>query len=191
MSFASGFYSLRIDLSDPENNRYEKIRIKTARHPLETSEHLAAKFLAFAHCYRQRTEFSGGLFDPQEPSILRKDITGEWLSWIYVGVPSKKSLETIMRNKDCEERRIYLYAEAQKEELRHVVSSLKNQRAPLLRIFFVDPEKLSLLVECEATSAEWKVTLVDEQAFISCGSVDVDLEIKEMELDRIYRQAVA
>jgi len=190
MSFASGFYSLRIELSDHENARYEKIRVKTARHPLETSEHQAAKFLAFVHCYSKGLEFSGGIFQPSEPTIFKRDITGDWLSWIYVGVPPKKSLEAILRDRTCKERRIYLYAETQIKELRHVIVTLKNQGELPLQIYIIEEQKLSILAECEATSAEWKVTLVDDQAFVMCGELDVDLEVREIEIDK-YRGEVA
>ena len=79
MSFAAAFFNFSVDLSNADRGVYARFRVKVPQHPLESLEHLYARELAYCHCYREGQLFSGGMFEPKDPTIWQKEITGELL----------------------------------------------------------------------------------------------------------------
>ncbi len=71
---------------------YETLSLKAAKHPSETEEHLATRVLAYCLEFTEGIAFSRGLFDPDEPAIAVRDLTGAYRAWIDIGAPDADRL---------------------------------------------------------------------------------------------------
>jgi uncharacterized protein YaeQ len=71
---------------------YETLALQVARHPSESEEFLVTRVLAFALEFTEGIAFSRGLFEPDEPAIAVRDLTGLMRAWIDVGTPDASRL---------------------------------------------------------------------------------------------------
>ena len=68
-----------------------------ARHPSETDERMMVRLLAFAlnvpaDDHDGTLEFAKGMWEPDEPELWQKDLTGRLVHWIEVGQPEERRL---------------------------------------------------------------------------------------------------
>jgi uncharacterized protein YaeQ len=71
---------------------YETLALQVARHPSESEEFLVTRVLAFALEFTEGIAFSRGLFEPDEPAIAVRDLTGAVRAWIDIGTPDASRL---------------------------------------------------------------------------------------------------
>lgn len=178
MSFAAGFYSLSVELNNVDEDSFAKFRVKTPLHPNETLEHLYARFIAFVHAFKAGQEFTQGLFEPKEPAIWRRDVTGDVLQWIEVGVPDKRKLELALRSGAETDFRVYFYEEDQQLLFaEHLKGSKTNWIAPI-KFFEIDPEFLANISGASRSSAVWTVTCVDNHLYLVCDGIEHETTIR-------------
>jgi len=147
MSFAAAFYNFSITLNNAEQGVFCRFRIKVPLHPLESLEHLSARMLAFTHCYREGQAFSSVLFEPKEPTIWHKDVTGDVLLWAQVGCPDRKKLEHSLRSAPLAEHRIYFFHPEQVE-----------RSSPLWNVTIIDDQ---LYLNCDGIELQAHLDTVD------------------------------
>ncbi len=97
MAIKATIYKARLQLADMDRGVYGDFNTTIARHPSETDERLLIRLLAFALNVPATTdedplEFAKDLWDPDEPSLWQRDLTGQILHWIDVGQPDEKRL---------------------------------------------------------------------------------------------------
>jgi uncharacterized protein YaeQ len=97
MALKATIFKAQIQLSDLDRNVYRDHAVTIARHPSETDERLLVRLLAFALNAPESEdlsplEFAKDMWEPEEPSLWRKDLTGRILQWIDVGQPDEKRL---------------------------------------------------------------------------------------------------
>lgn len=93
MSFVDGFYSFRIDLNNSNQEVYENIRLKLAKHPNESFYYMLSRLIAYLFVYEAGLKFTDGLFEPKEATFKREDVIGNILHYGQVGIPEKKKLK--------------------------------------------------------------------------------------------------
>ena len=86
-------HHVEIDLSDVDRGVYEKLDVRTARHPSESPRFLATRLFAYAFSYEPGIAFSkGGVSSTDEPPVSVRDATGVLRAWIDVGSPAAARL---------------------------------------------------------------------------------------------------
>lgn len=86
-------HHVEIDLSDVDRGVYEKLDVRTARHPSESPRFLATRLFAYALSYEEGIAFSkGGVSSTDEPAVSVRDVTGVLRAWIDVGSPAAARL---------------------------------------------------------------------------------------------------
>ena len=83
---------VELQVSDMDRHYYGAHTLTLAQHPSETDERLMVRLLAFALHAHERLEFGRGLSDEDEPSLWRRDYTGEIEQWIELGQPDESRL---------------------------------------------------------------------------------------------------
>ena len=161
MSFAAAFFNFSVDLSNADRGVYARFRVKVPQHPLESLEHLYARVLAYCHCYREGQLFSGGMFEPKDPTIWQKEITGELLLWVQLGCPDRKKIETTLRSAPEAEHRIYFFDDQQVAEFCHMLRGSKTNWVEPIQFFMLPQELLEQLVPLWRSSPQWGVTFID------------------------------
>ncbi len=83
----------RILLADADRNRYEELRLDTARHPSESADRLVLRLLAFLLLHEEGITFrGGGVSEGEAPDLAVHDATGRPVHWIDVGTPARERL---------------------------------------------------------------------------------------------------
>ena len=92
MAQASTIYVAAIDLADIDRGVYESFELRLARHPSETAAYMLVRVLAYCFEYREGIEMTSGLSSGDEPALVVRDLTGQLLAWIEVGLPDAERL---------------------------------------------------------------------------------------------------
>lgn len=92
MAQTATIYSLNIDLADIDRGVYEKLDLRVARHPSESSEYMVMRVLAYCLEFAEGIAFTEGVSAVDEPAVLVRDLTGRITSWIEVGMPDPDRL---------------------------------------------------------------------------------------------------
>ena len=86
-----------LQIADIDRGLYADHALTVARHPSETDERMMVRLLAFALSVPAddrdgALEFAKGMWDPDEPELWQKDLTGRIVQWIEVGQPEERRL---------------------------------------------------------------------------------------------------
>jgi uncharacterized protein YaeQ len=97
MALKATIHKATIQLADLDRQIYVDHSATIARHPSETDERMLIRLLAFALNANASSddgalEFARDMWEPDEPAIWRKDLTGKLTHWIEVGQPDEKRL---------------------------------------------------------------------------------------------------
>ena len=97
MALKATIFKASLQIADMDRSVYADHSVTIARHPSETDERMLIRLLALAlHVPADTTqgmlEFGKGLWDPDEPDLWHKDLTGQIKHWIEVGQPDDKRL---------------------------------------------------------------------------------------------------
>src|SRR3954453_4408305 len=97
MALKATVFKARIQLADMDRSVYRDLEVTLARHPSETDERMMVRLLVYALNVPADTddgglEFAKGLWDPDEPWLGPRDLTGQIVHWIEVGQPDERRL---------------------------------------------------------------------------------------------------
>lgn len=97
MALKATIFKVGLQLADMDRGIYVDHAVTLARHPSETDERMMVRLLAFAlHAPADgdhgTLEFAKGLWDPDEPELWHKDLTGRIVHWIEIGQPDDRRL---------------------------------------------------------------------------------------------------
>ena len=97
MALKATIFKANLQIADMDRHVYVDHAVTLARHPSETDERMMVRLLAMALNLpadpdNGALEFAKGLWDPDEPELWHKDLTGQILHWIEVGQPDDKRL---------------------------------------------------------------------------------------------------
>ncbi|MGH8085449.1 MAG: YaeQ family protein [Lysobacter sp.] len=93
MALNSTVVKAELQVSDMDRHYYATHNLTLAQHPSETDERLMVRLLAFALYADERLEFGRGISDEDEPSLWKRDYTGEIQLWIELGHPDESRIK--------------------------------------------------------------------------------------------------
>lgn len=175
------FYSFSLEISDTEKKTYHKARTKTPCHPFESTAHLLARVIIFAHAYRPGLEFSQGMFEPDDPTLWGKDEIGALHTWIQLGSPDKKKLQRAMRAGEVEIR-IYFMNREEISAFCHLLRGSRTNWVEEIKFFRFQPEFLEEAAATLSTSSELSLTFSDEILFAGCNGQDFTTTIENVDI---------
>ena len=91
MALGATIYVFNIELANSDRDVYQSLQLRVARHPSESEEYFLARIVAYCLEYTEGINFSNGLFEPDEPTIAVRDLTGALQAWIDVGAPEGRA----------------------------------------------------------------------------------------------------
>src|ERR1700688_764317 len=124
MALGDTIYAFGIELANSDRSVYESLRVRVARHPSETREHMLTRVLAYCLEYTEGIALSNGLSEPDEPAIAVRDLTGVLKAWIDVGAPEPPRLHRASKAAP----RVAVYAHKDAVQLGERLSGERNQR---------------------------------------------------------------
>lgn len=188
MSFVAAFYNFTVELSHVDGGIFTRFRVKTALHPHESLEHLYARVLAYAHAFKPEQVFSQGLFDLKEPTIWEKDVLGEVLSWVYVGVPEHKVLEAALRTCPLATFRIYFHRDDQIDRLCYLMKGSRSAWLSRIAFYRFQESFLQNLVPFDSSSPSWILTFVDDEVYLAFNGQEFQSSLTRLDMSREFQR---
>jgi uncharacterized protein YaeQ len=194
MSFVEAFYSFNIDISNADSGVAAHVRVKIPRHPFESLESLYARVLAFVHAYESDLRFSQGMYEPEEPTLWKRDSLGNVLTWIEVGALEGRKLKQALRlaerqgfDMSC---KAYLYSDEHVQHFCRELRGAKQNWIEAVQFFRIKQESLEAIASAERSSARWVVTIVDSSLYLDCDGLEIETTIEPIDMWNEFQRSI-
>jgi len=168
MALKATIHKARLQIADMDRNVYGDHELTIARHPSETDERMLMRVLAFAlnvpaDDARGKLELAKSLWDPDEPDLWQRDLTGDIVHWIEVGQPDDRRLSKASSRAE----QVTVISFASSTPVWWAGLQGKLNRAPKVAVWQVDPEASQALAALVARTVQWQVTIQDGTVWVS------------------------
>ena len=164
-----------------DRNLYGDYAFTIARHPSETDERMMIRLLAFAlnvpSSEEEGTlEFAKDMWDPDEPALWEKDLTGKILHWIEVGQPDEKRL--MQASSRCERVTVYCFASSAAQWWSSVAPKVSRTRN--VSIWRVPAAQSASLAGLANRSMKLDATVQEGAVWMGDGVKSVELTLEPL-----------
>ena len=176
MALKATIFKAQLQVADMDRQHYADHTVTLARHPSETDERMMVRLLAYAlHVpvdgANGTLEVAKGLWDPDEPELWHKDLTGQIVQWIDVGQPDERRL---MKASGRAERVTVLGYSASVPIWWSGIAT-KITRARNIAVWQIAASESQALAELAERSMQLQVTVQDGTVWISNGTRSVEI----------------
>ena len=166
MALKATIFKATIELTDLDRNVYKTENIVIAQHPSENNERLLVRLLVFALNLPDTEdhgplEFAKDMWEPDEPALWQKDLTGNLLHWIEVGQPDERRILKACAR--CERVSVYSFG----PQTWWTAIANKLTRAQNLTVWQINPAQSSALSELAQRSMSLQVTIQDGSVYVA------------------------
>jgi uncharacterized protein YaeQ len=165
MALGATLYSFNIDLADSDRGVYQPLELRVARHPSESEAYFLTRVLAYCFEFADGIAFSNGLFEPDEPTIAIRDLTGKLLVWLDVGVPEAARLHRAGKAAP----RVVVYTHRNPEQLVARLAGERIHRVELLEVYALDQAWLASLAARLERRMSFSLTTAEQHVYLSIG----------------------
>lgn len=165
MALGATVYVFNIELADSDRGVYRPLELRLARHPSESEENLLSRVFAYCCEYTEGIAFSNGLFEPDEPTITVRDLTGQLESWIDVGSPEAARLHRAAKSA----ARVVVYTHKDPLPWLARLAGERIHRSASMRLYALDREWLAALAGRLTRRVRWSVTISEQSVYVSAG----------------------
>ena len=165
MALTATIHTFDIDLADSDRNVYESLALRVARHPSETEEYLVTRVLAYALEVTEGIEFTRGLFEPDQPAIAIRDLTGAMRAWIDVGAPEAARLHRASKAVP----RVVVYSHWDPAQLVGRLAGERIHRADTLEVYAIDRSLIAALAARLERRVNWSLSVQDRELYLTAG----------------------
>jgi uncharacterized protein YaeQ len=171
-----------LQIADIDRGLYADHALTVARHPSETDERMMVRLLAFALCVPAEDrdgglEFAKGMWDPDEPELWQKDLTGRIVQWIEVGQPDERRLAKASGRAD----HVRVFAFGSSAEAWWAGLGSRIARAGNVEAWRIDPAQSRELAGLAGRSMQLQVNRHDGAIWVADGARSVHLVADRMD----------
>ena len=176
MSLKAIIHKATVQFSDLDRNIYSDHTLTIARHPSETDERMMIRLLAFvlnapANNDQGALELAKDMWDPDEPCLWQKDLTGLLVHWIEVGQPDEKRI--IRACGKARKVSVYSFNSATATWWSGVAAKLA--RASNLNVWQIPATQSQQLAALADKAMDLQVTIQDGELSFSAGATTVTI----------------
>jgi uncharacterized protein YaeQ len=165
MALGDTVHVFEIELANSDSGVYESLRLRVARHPSETLEHLLTRVLAYCLEYTEGIAFSDGLSEPDEPAIAVRDLTGMLKVWIDVGAPEAMRLHRASKAAP----RVAVYTHHDAERYWGSLAGERIHRASAIELYGLDRALVAALVGRLDRRTAFELSVADGMLYLTIG----------------------
>lgn len=162
MAQGATIHTVSIDLADLDRGLYTTLDLRVARHPSESSAFLVTRLLAYCLEYTPGIAFSQGLAAGDEPAIWVRDLTGQILAWIEIGLPDPERLHRGSKRSD----RVAVYTHRDVTQLVAQLTSRPIHRAEHIPVYALDRRFVDALAAHIVRRTELALTVTEDQLYV-------------------------
>lgn len=176
MALKAIIYKVAVSFSDLDNNIYNDHTLTIARHPSETEDRMMVRVLAYVLNVPTNNdlgmlEFAKDMWEPDEPALIQRDLTGLTMHEIEVGHPEDKRLVRACGRS----KKVTVYGFSSTTATWWASVAEKLSRVKNLTVWHLPPEQIEELGKMAARQMDAQVTIQD--GVLSVGSGDRNVEI--------------
>ncbi len=158
MALPSRLFRFKIELSNLETESYLTLDFRVAQHPSETMQYLLTRVFAYALSFEEGLEFSsGGLADPESPTLSTPNPQGGIKTWIEIGNPSARKIHKASKAAD----RVKIYTYKDPKVLLQELASEPVHRRSEIEIYSLPSSFLDRLEKLVKKENRWTLVLID------------------------------
>jgi uncharacterized protein YaeQ len=180
MALGATIYVFDIELANSDRGVYQPLQLRVARHPSESEEYFLTRILAYCLEYTEGISFSNGLFEPDEPAIAVRDLTGMLCAWIDVGAPEAARLHRASKAAP----RVVVYTHKDAAQLAARLSLERIHRVEALELYALDREWLAALAARLARRMEFSLTVAEQHVYLSLGEETLPCVVERVAVGR-------
>jgi uncharacterized protein YaeQ len=178
MALGATIYVFNIDLADSDRGVYQPLELRVARHPSESEEYFLTRVLAYCFEYSEGIAFSNGLFEPDEPTIAIRDLTGMLRVWIDVGAPEAARLHRASKAAP----RVVVYTHKDPAPWMARLVGERIHRADALELYALNREWLASVVAKLERRMSFSLTIAEQNVYLSVGEVTLPCVIEKISI---------
>jgi uncharacterized protein YaeQ len=176
MALKATIHKAQLQISDMDRGVYAEHALTIARHPSETDERMVLRVLAFAlnvpaSDERGALELAKSLWDPDEPDLWQRDLTGDIVQWIELGQPDERRL--LKASSRAEQVTVYSHAASTPIWWSGLAGKLV--RAPKVAVWQIETDKVQALAAHVTRTLQWQVTVQDGTVWVHDGGDTVEI----------------
>lgn len=166
MALGATIYNFDVELADNDRGVYVTLALRIPQHPSESNEALVARLLAYLLEFTEGIEFSGGVSDPDQPTIAVRDLTGVVQAWIDVGSPDAARLHKASKAAE----RVVVYTHKSPGQLLNGLAGERIHRAESLELYAIDRALVDALVTRLERRVAFSLSINDRELYLSIGT---------------------
>jgi len=178
MALGDTVHAFEIELANSDNGVYESVRLRIARHPSETPEHMLTRVLAYCLEYSEGIALSDGLSEPDQPAIAVRDLTGALKAWIDVGMPEAMRLHRASKAAP----RVAVYTHKDPAQLAARLRAERIHRMQELELYAIDSAWVSRLAGRLQRRTRLALTVAERHLYVSLGEETLSVAIERIPL---------
>lgn len=177
MALKATIYKAQLQIADMDRHVYMDHPVTLARHPSETDERMMIRLLALALNLRAdasqgQLEMAKGMWEPDEPDLWEKDLTGQIKHWIDVGQPDDKRLLKACPRAD----KVSVYSFSHSTPVWWKGLENKITRTENLNVWQIPADQSQALANLAQRGMQLQVTVQDGQVWLGDGQTSVEIQ---------------
>lgn len=176
MALKAIIHKASVSFSDLDRNVYADHELTLARHPSETEERMMVRLLAWVLNAPETNdqgalEFGKDMWEPEEPSLVRNDLTGLRMHEIEIGQPEEKRLVRACGRS----RQVTVYCPTATAPTWWAGVAEKLAKVRNLTVWQLPPDQVQQLGKLADKAMTLQVTVQDGMITIDGGGKSVEL----------------
>jgi uncharacterized protein YaeQ len=176
MALGPTIYAFNIDLADTDRGVYQPLELRVARHPSEGGEYFLTRVLAYCFEYTAGIAFSNGLFEPDEPTLAVRDLTGLLKVWIDVGAPEAPRLHRATKSAP----RVVVYTHKDPAPWIARLAGERIHRPDSLALYALDRDWLAVLAQRLERRMTFSLTVSGQTVYLSIGAETLSCIVRRL-----------
>jgi uncharacterized protein YaeQ len=174
MAIGATIYKANLNLSNLNTYHYADYSLTVAKHPSENETRLMCRLVAFLHAAHEDLELTKGISSVEEPDLWQRDLTGNIVHWIELGLPDEKRVR--QASGKAEQVSIYTYHD-NKADLwldKNRSSLVANKK---VKVFHINVEAGASLEQLLVKTINLSCIIEEDQMYLSDADHHMTLQI--------------
>ena len=163
-------YRFAIELSDVDRGVYEALDLRVAQHPSESARRMLARVLAYVLRHEEGIDFGRGLSNVEEPAVWIKDLRGDVMAWIDVGLPAPARLHRASKTG----AKVYVYTHKEPTPWLAELAKATVHAREGIEVWSLPAELLDALEPRLDRKMSWSVTVSDGRIYVQDGDETIE-----------------
>ena len=169
MAIGATIYKTTLNIADMNRHYYQDFNLTMPMHPSENEERLMWRLICFCLSAHEDLQFTKGLSTQDEPELWQKDLSGDIVHWIEMGLPEEKRIKQAMGK--SKKVTVYTTHPTKSSEWHEKVGSKINN--PKFECFYLESQR-NLAVLAQRT-INLSCTIQDEVLTLSNESDSIEV----------------